>query len=207
MLFLHEIIFFDTDVSKINAYEQILSNNPLSKNISFMVCDFENLIHQIKIDIAISPANSYLSMTGGIDKVYNELFPGIENKLRSKMMSKKYEKSHTQYKGTKYILPIGKTIIEDTENNNCRFIMASPTMKTPKDITGTNNVYCCMMAILKKLSKLNFSIVIACPCLGTGIGNLSPVEPPVFVPNIIGNFVESANQINTAINNFHKNHA
>lgn len=125
-------------------------------------------------------------MTGGIDKTYANLFLGIENSLRNKMIQKKYAKSMIEYKGTNYILPIGKTIISSTGDKRCYFIMASPTMTTPKDICGSKNVYLSMKAIIKKLILINEPVIIACPCLGTGIGNLSAIE--------------SAEQIKKAIN-------
>lgn len=173
MTIIHQIIFFDNNKNNIETYKKKLSDIP---NLSFVYADFEDLINENNIHITISPANSYLSMTGGIDKTYSKLFPGIESSLRKQMIIKKYEKGNIRYFSTKYILPIGKAIIAPTNNSKCPFIMASPTMKTPKDINETDNVYRCMCAILEKINKINLPITIACPCLGTGIGNLSAIE-------------------------------
>lgn len=174
MKFIHQIIFFDIDKNNIKTYQKILQ--PISINFQFWNIDFVNLIDCTKIDIVISPSNSFLSMSGGIDKTYADLFPGIEEKLRNKLINKKYEKSQIKYKGTKYILPIVKILIAKTNNSRCQFIMSSPTMIMPRDISKTNNVYECMKAILKKLISIDVPIIIACPCLGTGIGNMNPEE-------------------------------
>jgi O-acetyl-ADP-ribose deacetylase (regulator of RNase III) len=170
---IHEIIFFDINESNIKEYSKILLSY---SNIKCKHIDFKDLIDSENISIIISPSNSYLSMTGGIDKVYADYFIGIEDTLRKKMISKKYATSSVKYKNTNYILPIGKTIIVETGNNKCPFLMSSPTMVTPKDINGTDNVYKCMTAIIQKIKLINIPIKIACPCLGTGVGNMSAKE-------------------------------
>jgi len=175
MTLIHQIIFFDINKDYIEIYKKILSNINIP-NLQFKHINFKDLITTQKIQIAISPANSYLSMTGGIDKLYVDLFPNIEDILRKKMIEKKYAKSTIVYKNSNYILPIGKSILGYTNDKICSFIMASTTMIMPKDITGTNNIYLCMKAILKKIIRINIPIIIACPCLGTGIGNLPAEE-------------------------------
>jgi len=189
MSFIHQILFFDKDASKINIYKKILTSTKISNKLFFINDDFENLIKNNRVHIAISPANSYLSMTGGIDMAYAKLFPGIEDKLRSKLITKKYDTSTINYKGTNYILPIGKTILAETGDKRCYFIMASPTMVTPKNIIGTNNVYHCMKAILKKISIIDTQITIACPCLGTGIGNLAAEKSAAQIKKAIDEFI------------------
>ena len=50
-------------------------------------------------------------------------------------------------------------------------------MKHPKDITSTNNIFLAFNAILICLESLSChkqNLIIACPCLGTGIGNIKP---------------------------------
>ncbi len=183
--FVHHIIYFDSNFDKIIAYKKILKNILPEKNISFEHIEFENLISNKKIHIAISPANSYLSMTGGIDKTYANLFPGIENSLRNKMIEKKYSKSTVEYKGTNYILPIGKTLLSETKDKRCYFIMASPTMTMPKDICGSNNVYLSMKAVIKKLILLKQPIIVACPCMGTGIGGMSAIDSALQIKKAI----------------------
>lgn len=172
MVFIHKIIFFDDNKVNIETYHKKLSGLPL--NLEFMHTLFEDLIDMHSIHIVISPTNSFLSMTGGIDKTFIKLFPNIEDKLRTKMISKAYAKSTIEYRGTKYILPMGKSILAETGNPKCHFILASPTMTMPKDINNTKNIYMCMKTIFKKLKLIKVPIIIACPCLGTGIGNLSP---------------------------------
>lgn len=174
MVLVHKIIFFDHDWDNIKTYWKNLADLPI--NLIFRHGSFEKIINKEKMQIVVAPTNSYVSMTGGIDKIYTKIFKNIETKLRKKISEKKYQISGISYKGTHYTLPIGKTIICETGNDKCFFIMASPTMVMPKDINGTNNIYLCMKAILKKISKINTPIIIACPCLGTGIGNVPAEE-------------------------------
>ncbi|AZL89761.1 macro domain containing protein [Megavirus baoshan] len=166
------IIFFDTNKDKINSYREILAKIKCNTNIMFKHCDFEELLENNILHAVVSPSNSQLSMTGGIDKTYADCFPNIEHKLRKICRKKKYEQCDIKSSGTNYIVPVGKCIVAATNNDNCPYIMAAPTMLTPQDINSTNNVYQAMRAILKKASGLNRSIIIGCPCLGTGIGNM-----------------------------------
>ena len=170
---MHTIIFFDNNKEHINIYQKILSNIDSKYNLLFINCEFEDLLNSGILHIAVSPANSYLSMTGGIDRTFAECFPGIENNLRKICIQKKYAVSDTTYKGTKYIVPVGKCVIAKTMDNRCPFILAAPTMKMPKNISGTNNIYEAMKAILTKINLITSRIVIGCCCLGTGIGNMS----------------------------------
>ncbi|XWV26951.1 macro domain containing protein [Tupanvirus soda lake] len=176
MSFIHNITFFDSDLENIETYKKILNDTIINNNLSFENSNFEDMLGRTKMHIAISPANSRLSMTGGIDKLYSDLFPNVENSLRNKMIEKKYATSDIEYKGTNYILPIGKIVIAETGDKRCYFIMASPTMDMPRDISGSNNVYLCMKSVLKKLLLIKEPIIVACPCLGTGIGNMSAEE-------------------------------
>lgn len=139
----------------------------------FKCIDFEKLYEQKILQIIVSPSNSHLCFNGGIDLVYSKIFPGIEEKLVSKANNIKYEKCTIPYKNVKYIVPVGKTIICETNDSNCPFILAAPTMRLPRDINGTDNIYKCMFAILEKISEINNPMIIGCPCLGTGIGNVS----------------------------------
>lgn len=173
MVFIHKIIFFDKDKKNIRSYWKELSGLPF--DLSFRHDTFENLIGKEKMHIAVAPTNSYLGMSGGIDKIYTKLFKDIEGKLRNKIIEKKYAIGGISYNGTNYILPLGRAIICETGHTKCHYVLASPTMLTPRDINGSDNVYVCMKAVLKKINKIKTPIIILCPCLGTGIGNI-PAE-------------------------------
>ncbi|QGR53682.1 macro domain-containing protein [Moumouvirus maliensis] len=169
----HTIIFFDLNQNKIKEYQSVLSNIKCNINLIFIHSDFEKLLEKNLFHAIVSPANSFLSMTGGIDSVYAECFPGVEDKLRKVSNEKKYAISDIEYKSTHYIVPVGKCIVSETGNKKCPYIIAAPTMKTPKDINYTNNIYLAMCSILNKIKTLDDAIIIGCPCLGTGIGGLS----------------------------------
>nr|AEX63171.1 macrodomain-containing protein [Moumouvirus Monve] len=175
----HTIIFFDSNKKNIKEYQNILSNIKCNINLLFIHSDFEKILAKNLLHATVSPANSYLSMTGGIDNIYTKCFPNIEDKLRKISNKKKYAISDIEYKKTHYIVPVGKCIVSQTDNRKCPYIIAAPTMKTPKDINNTNNVYLAMCAILNKIKMLDKAIIIGCPCLGTGIGNLCPKESAI----------------------------
>ncbi|BCS82797.1 macro domain-containing protein [Cotonvirus japonicus] len=172
----HTIIFFDQNSSKIDDYKKILATIKYNINLVFIHSDFDELMKSISLDAIVSPANSRLCMDGGIDLDYANYFPGIEDKLRQVCIKKKYATSEFIYKGTNFIVPIGKCIATTTDNPNCKYVLAAPTMITPKDIRGTNNVYLAMRAIIRKINCFENSAIIACPCLGTGIGAMSGIE-------------------------------
>ncbi len=49
-------------------------------------------------------------------------------------------------------------------------------MLTPRNIQETNNVYLAFSAIYKNTKDLGTSVIVVCPCLGTGIGGMSGDE-------------------------------
>ena len=89
----------------------------------------------------VSPANSLCFMDGGIDYALSRIvFPGIEPKVKRAV-----RELNIQNKIGRYYLPIGSSIIlEDTG----KFLVVSPTMLLPQDVSGTRNAYYATMATL-----------------------------------------------------------
>ena len=162
-----EIIFFDINDDFINIYKEIIKSNKIK--FSFIKKDVESLLQLYKFNAIISPANSFGNMNGGIDRIYKKMFPKIDIRLVNEINNLKLASC-----GYGYYIPIGSNIIVDTGYNNCNFMIAAPTMFTPRNIIGTDNVYKCFYGILERLHNNN--LIIACPCLGTGIGGLTAKE-------------------------------
>jgi O-acetyl-ADP-ribose deacetylase (regulator of RNase III) len=175
-----KIIFFDNNKENINKYKNVLdvinqkndinllhSNNEIK--IEFVHSDLSYLVCDNKIDVIISPANSYGHMTGGIDKDICKIDTFIQDKV-----SHAISKSVFLDMDNEPFIPVGTCV--PVKINKDLTILIAPTMKHPKDITGTNNVFLAFNAILINLKIQNYhnkDLVVACSCLGTGIGGMN----------------------------------
>ncbi len=150
----------------------ILEAKRLEKySIKTIVSDVDNLLDNNKIDMIVSPANSFGLMQGGIDKVYTKIFPGIEKIVQNKIK----EVGFTTPTEEKY-LTVGSAITVKTNNPKCPYLVSAPTMYYPgSNIGKTNNVYLCFSAVLQTMKK-NRDLIIACPGLGTNIGMVKPKD-------------------------------
>ena len=137
------IILFDINSDFVNEAKRLEKYGILSVKL-----DVETLINNTKIHALISPANSFGFMDGGIDKVYSEIFPGIQKKVQDKIKTFNLETTL----GRNY-LPIGSAITVQTGNYKCPFLVAAPTMFFPGNIKGTNNVCAAFIAILYLAKK------------------------------------------------------
>jgi O-acetyl-ADP-ribose deacetylase (regulator of RNase III) len=161
-----KIIFFDINKNAIKQYEDILKMK--IPNSLFIHCDLNDLVQKYaEINAIISPANSYGFMNGGIDRNINEILDNIEKDVQNRInIVGLYDNS-----GRKY-LPIGKC--EVIMKNN-KYLYVAPTMvmpsKLPKD---TINISLAFHAILCQSKQYQHKHIIACPCLGTGVGQLDP---------------------------------
>lgn len=120
----------------------------------------------------VSPANTLLFMDGGIDYAYSRImFPGIENKIKETLKSL----PHRTLLGRPY-LPIGQTILTKTDiyskSGNPCYLISSPTMLLPQDVSKTPNAFICMVAIMKLLKSLecndNDELILTSFCCGYG---------------------------------------
>jgi O-acetyl-ADP-ribose deacetylase (regulator of RNase III) len=183
---LPQLIFFDIKKDFIEQYRFILGNK--IPNSIFIHDDLESLLQKNKnVNAIVSPANSYGFFNGGIDRTINDILDNIEPIVKEKI-----EKVGSVDKSGRSYLPIGKCIV--IQRNNY-FLFVSPTMimpsKLPKD---TLNVSLAFYSILEQafiLSQQGIKLTIACPCLGTGVGQMDATD--------------SAKQILGAYNYFCKN--
>lgn len=165
------IIFFDTNEKIIQELKKKLWH---LKDLYFACMDVKTLLTNHRIDVLVSPANSFGNMEGGIDAVYSKIFPNIQDCVQCAI--KKYQIDS----GLGYHLPIGSALpVQTTKPAVCPILLCVPTMNTPQNIRGTDNVCRAFVGILKWLvhaMKVMPDITIACPGMGTGIGKIKPEE-------------------------------
>lgn len=165
-------VFFDLNKEKIDAYEKYLN---CYNNMIFIHGSLDEILekyYQNKTNpfILVSPANSYGNMKGGIDYAIIKKFPKCERRVIDAVGQSKYTDS-----GGRHIVPVGKSTVVKLDNKSGLLLMA-PTMETPKNIQGTNNVYAAFRTIYKSTEQLSSKTIVAIPCLGTGIGGMSGEE-------------------------------
>ena len=102
--------------------------------VTAMVGDF----HAHRADALVSPANCFGIMDGGIDGLYTEM-------IGQKMQRDLQEKILCDFHGE---LPIGSSIDIKLDNNQYKWLIAAPTMRTPQNIANTNYVYLAFRSML-----------------------------------------------------------
>jgi O-acetyl-ADP-ribose deacetylase (regulator of RNase III) len=162
-------IFFDINKNNIEQYQKVLENK--IPNSIFLCDDLESLIKKYPINCIVSPANSYGFMNGGIDKVINKIFNNIEPLVQYRIKQVGFTDN-----SERYFLPVGYCEVVQKDN---LYLFVAPTMTMPgKIISGSKNVENAFFAILKQIEQMVLNginiINIACPCLGTGVGQMDP---------------------------------
>ncbi|GHG05437.1 MULTISPECIES: macro domain-containing protein [Amycolatopsis] len=121
----------------------------------------------------VSPANSYGWMRGGIDAVYAQAFPGVEQSVRSAVLA---------FHGGE--LPIGDAVVVPTGEAEPAWLISAPTMREPGERLPADTVHPYLAARAVFLTwrdgRLDhgpvraFVDTIAMPGLGTGVGGVAP---------------------------------
>jgi O-acetyl-ADP-ribose deacetylase (regulator of RNase III) len=171
------LIFFDNNKDRVREAKRLEKYG-----IRVIDSDVRDLFNDYNIGAIVSPANSFGYMNGGIDEVYMELFQNIQTMVQNTITSVGLKTTDNRE-----YLPIGSSITVPTKNKKCPFLIVSPTMFFPGNILGTNNVFISFISILH-IVKQNKDTIIACPNLGTGVGQI-----PINL---------SIDQIESAINNY-----
>jgi len=163
--------FFDIDRKLLKEYSKLFSKlpPPIRQRVQVVLEPVD--VRSIRdIDVYVSPANSFGVMDGGIDEIYMEMFPGIQEFIQNEIK----EKSPVTTPYRKSILPVGGAFISLFKGT---MIICAPTMSTPQNITNSpQNVYYAMYAIIKVCENLPPGTVVGVPGLGTGVGGLSGNE-------------------------------
>lgn len=119
-------------------------------------------LQNIDADFYVSPANSFGFMDGGIDMVYEQIFPGIEAVVRKRIAF-----------GGEVL--VGSCIWVRIPFQGSKQLIVAPTMRTPDTyIANTINVYLAAKAIFS-VFKIDKNLVIAMPGLGTATGRVPPM--------------------------------
>ena len=122
-------------------------------------------------DCIVSPANSFRMMDGGIDAAIIRFFG-------HSLMARVQQHILEDYLGEQ---PVGTSMIVETGNYKHPFLAHTPTMRVPMIIAGTDIPYIAMWAMLLAVRHHNQHAkhkinTIACPGLGTGIGQVPYTE-------------------------------
>ncbi|HLT40539.1 MAG TPA: macro domain-containing protein [Enhygromyxa sp.] len=108
-------------------------------------------------------------MDGGIDLHYrNQLGLELERRLRE-LIEKRYEDGE---------LPVGEALVVPTGHARIKRMIAAPTMRTPQNIRGTDNVRRAALAALRAAAALREPAVerLGMPGMGTGVGRMDPFD-------------------------------
>jgi O-acetyl-ADP-ribose deacetylase (regulator of RNase III) len=129
----------------------------------------------------VSAANSFVTMGGGVDAVYNtELFPGISKRIqqRIKYISNRTMNYPTDKDGTPY-LPVGSALITPTDRHSDRdncYIVSAPTMYRPMNVSDSTYAYWSFLAALQVIHESDWADNIdriVCTGMCTGVGGMS----------------------------------
>lgn len=113
----------------------------------------------------LSPANSFGWMDGGIDLPYRNLF-GYSLEVRLQLLIAE------QFDGE---LPVGQAVAVRTVHPQFKWLISAPTMRTPGQIRGTDNVFRAFKAALICAKKSGVMELFS-PGMGTLTGGLEPQD-------------------------------
>jgi O-acetyl-ADP-ribose deacetylase (regulator of RNase III) len=128
----------------------------------------------VPVQAVVSPANSFGWMRGGIDAVYAEAFPNVEQTVRSGVLA---------FHGGE--LPVGEALIVPTGVPAPAWLISAPTMRSPGELLPADTVHPYLAARgvfrLWRNGLLDEGVLIrqvvrsiGLPGLGTGVGGVSP---------------------------------
>lgn len=133
-------------------------------------------ILDVDAEAVVSPANSLGWMRGGIDALYAKAFQGIEERVRTAVLT---------YHGGE--LPVGEALIVPTARERPRWLITAPTMRAPGERLPVDTVHPFLAAravftlwatgTSEDGAPLRTLIrTIALPGLGTGVGGVTPTS-------------------------------
>lgn len=139
-------------------------------------------ILQTECDALVSPANSFGEMSGGLDAVIDDFYDG-------NAQQEALSRIRREFMGE---LPVGYSVVMNMSTSRFPYLILSPTMRIPGNVSDTVNAYLAMRATLVAIAKYNKSgsgkiRSVAIPCFCTGVGGMS--------------ITESAQQMRTAFEN------
>lgn len=163
---LPKLVFIDINSEFQLAIESVFSD------VSDFVARTGRIEHLPREDTAfVSPANSLCFMDGGIDHTLSrKMFPDLEKDVKATLKST----TSVSLLGRPY-LGLGSTITVRVSSVSNTWVIVSPTMLLPQDVSGTDNAYTSMLAILRACVSHNMTVqepirfcVIPALCCGYG---------------------------------------
>ena len=122
-------------------------------------------------DCFITAANCFGQMDAGVDAAVVRYFGyGLMERIQRHILD--------EFLGEQ---PVGTSFVIDTGDADRPFVAHTPTMRVPMAIDRTDYVYNAMWAALLAIERHNRKAdrpieVVACPGLGTGYGQVPPME-------------------------------
>jgi O-acetyl-ADP-ribose deacetylase (regulator of RNase III) len=162
-----ELVLCAVDEPLAHAWEEQAAGRPRVRVHHGSVLD-------VQVQAVVSPANSFGWMRGGIDAVYAEVFPNVEQTVRSGVLA---------FHGGE--LPVGEALIVPTGVPMPAWLISAPTMRSPGELLPADTVHPYLAARgvfrLWQTGLLDEGVLIrevvhsiGLPGLGTGIGGVSP---------------------------------
>lgn len=173
-------IFFDNNSEIIDEFKKYsLEYEELFEDCIYIEGDILDIIEDYNNYILVSPANSFGSMKGGIDKIINKyIFKNIEDKVMKKIEDEykdnkfpyKYYFDGMNIKDRPY-MDVGKSFIIKADKNN--YLAVVPTMTYPQIVNNTNNAYIAMKSLVNTIqqNKIDTKYVLI-PGFCGGIGEM-----------------------------------
>jgi O-acetyl-ADP-ribose deacetylase (regulator of RNase III) len=160
-----KLILVEPNPSLCAAFRRFFAGLP---GVEIVPGRFEELA---EFDCVVSAANSFGLMDGGVDAAIVRFFG-------DPLMDRVQQRILDEYLGEQ---PVGTCLLVETQHAKHPFVAHTPTMRVPMDITGTDNVYRAMWAMLLAVRAHNRAAEpriasVACPGLGTGTGGVPAPE-------------------------------
>lgn len=159
------LILVDPNPAMCQAWSRAFDGLPA---VSIVQGRFEDLD---RFDCMVGPANSFGLMDGGVDAAITRYFGDA-------LPSRVQERILEEFLGEQ---PVGASLIVETGHPDHPFLAHTPTMRVPMLVSRTDYVYLAMHAMLVAVRAHNRRAerrieVVACPGLGTGVGQTPFVE-------------------------------
>lgn len=151
------IILCDCSRELCDAWRKFFKNED---NVKVKNCSFQEVE---EYDCIVSPANSFGIMDGGFDGA-------LTNYFGTDLMNNVQRKIAETWCGEQ---PVGSCMVIYTGNNKHPYCAHAPTMRIPKQIIGTDNIYLAMRAMLLVTKEYPQIKTVVCPGLGTCTGRVN----------------------------------
>jgi len=147
-----KLTFVDIDIQVVAALRDSFASFP-------EVAVLHGDLIAVAENTAVSPANAYGLMDGGIDAAYSAALPNVERTVRDAIARR-----------PEGLLPLGAAVIVPVSHERIEYVIAATTMLTPEAV-DSSNAYRAMRAVLRLAAQHPEQVrSIYCPGLCTGIG-------------------------------------